>query len=166
MPSKPTAAQRRYAALRSALDDQLAALGEAPHSGPDRPAPVLEACARAVLLARERGREPQRAALKAVVRGSLAELAERFPGHALEVRVPPYGAVQCLEGPRHTRGTPPGVVETDPLTWTALAAGELGWAEAADTHRVSASGVRADLSPLLPLWPPGPPRDPGPGNSR
>ncbi|GLU49153.1 sterol carrier family protein [Nocardiopsis ansamitocini] len=152
MPAKPTSTQRRRAALRTALDDQLKALDEAPYCGPDLPTDVLRACAHAVLRAQDSGAAPERSAVKAVVRATLVELAERVPGHALEVRVPPFGAVQCLSGPRHTRGTPPGVVETDPLTWIALAAGTLDWPEATSAHRVSASGVRADLSALLPLW--------------
>jgi Bacterial SCP ortholog len=65
--------------------------------------------------------------------------------------VPPYVAVQCVEGPRHTRGTPPNVVETDPRTWLRLAAGRLGWNEAMSTHTVRASGPRADLGPWLPV---------------
>ncbi len=81
----------------------------------------------------------------------LEELAERAPGNALEVRVPPYGATQCLPGPRHTRGTPPGVVETDPATWIELATGSLGWEEALAGARVIASGTRADLTRLLPV---------------
>lgn len=81
----------------------------------------------------------------------LEELAELAPGRALEVRVPPYGATQCIAGPRHTRGTPPGVVETDPATWIALATGRLDWAAALDQGQVSASGTRADLERLLPL---------------
>jgi uncharacterized protein (TIGR03083 family) len=90
-------------------------------------------------------------ASRLVVRALLDALAERHPGQALEVRVPPVAAVQCLPGPRHTRGTPPGVVETDPLTWTRLAAGRITWAEALEAGRVSASGTRADLSDVLPL---------------
>ncbi|KUP98008.1 sterol carrier family protein [Thermobifida cellulosilytica] len=168
MASRSTAAQRRHAALRSALDEQLAALGEPPYGGPDLTGPVLEECARAVLRADRSGLEPHRPAVKAVVRATLAELSARHPGQALEVRVPPYGAVQCMAGPRHTRGTPPGVVETDPLTWTALVVGEVTWADSVASHRVSASGVRADLAPVLPLWPRQdgvPPRDSGLGNS-
>ncbi|MDA8369184.1 MAG: sterol carrier family protein [Nocardiopsaceae bacterium] len=152
MPAKPTAAQRRRAALRSALDAQLAALGEPPYGGPDQPSLVLSACAEAVLRAHDTGRAPDRAAVRAAVRGTLAELAERAPGHSLEVRVPPFGAVQVIDGPRHTRGTPPGVVETDPTTWLALALGRQTWESATAAHTVSASGVRADLSSLLPLW--------------
>ena len=83
------------------------------------------------------------------VRALLGVLAERAPGRSVEVRVPPHGVVQCIEGPRHTRGTPPNVVETDPLTWLRLAAGRTTWTAARDV--VSASGERADLSPYLPL---------------
>jgi uncharacterized protein (TIGR03083 family) len=90
-------------------------------------------------------------ASRVVVRALLDALAERHPGQALEVRVPPVAAVQCLPGPRHTRGTPPGVVETDPLTWTRLAAGRTTWAEAVGAGLVSASGTRADLGDVLPL---------------
>jgi uncharacterized protein (TIGR03083 family) len=95
--------------------------------------------------------ELPREASHLVARTLLDALAQRHPGQALEVRVPPVAAVQCLPGPRHTRGTPPGVVETDPLTWTRLAAGRLAWADALVSGRVRASGQRADLSPVLPL---------------
>jgi len=81
----------------------------------------------------------------------LALLVQRAPGGAVEVRVPPYAVVQCVEGTRHTRGTPPAVVETDADTWVALALGELGWAEAEADGRLAASGERSDLSALLPL---------------
>jgi len=89
--------------------------------------------------------------VRVAVRFTLEELAEVAPGHAVEVRVPPDGAVQAVEGPRHTRGTPPNVVETDPQTWLALATGLLTWHDAVAAGRVSASGERADLSALLPL---------------
>jgi hypothetical protein len=79
----------------------------------------------------------------------LADLAHRAPGRSVEVRVPPYGAVQCGAGPRHARGTPPNVVETDPITWILLATGRLTWAQALAAGRVRASGNRADLSPYL-----------------
>jgi Bacterial SCP ortholog len=92
-----------------------------------------------------------RTTVAAAVRWSLEELGERAPGHATEVRVPPFGAVQCVEGPRHTRGTPPNVVETDAATWLALVTGGLAWADAVASGRVRASGSRADLSGLLPL---------------
>ncbi|MGO1739934.1 MAG: sterol carrier family protein [Actinomycetaceae bacterium] len=92
-----------------------------------------------------------RADLMTAVRFTLEELAESSPGGALEVRVPPAGAVQALGGPRHTRGTPPGVVETDPATWLELASGDLDWDAAVADQRVSASGERADLAACLPL---------------
>ncbi|WAC67277.1 sterol carrier family protein [Agrococcus sp. SL85] len=89
------------------------------------------------------------------VRYSLQCLAERAPGKSVEVRVPPFGAVQAVEGPGHTRGTPPNVVETDAATWLALATGAETWAEAVGRGAVRASGVRADVSPWLPLVRPG-----------
>jgi hypothetical protein len=95
------------------------------------------------------GAQPERRTLAAAVRHLLADLAEREPGHSVEVRVPPYGAVQCGEGPRHTRGTPPNVVETDPLTWVLLATGRLAFADAVEAGRVAASGHRGDLTPFL-----------------
>jgi hypothetical protein len=81
----------------------------------------------------------------------LAVLAERAPGNSVEVRVPPYAAAQVVPGVRHTRGTPPAVVETDPETWIALATGALTWADAQSAGRLRASGERADLSAYLPL---------------
>jgi len=94
---------------------------------------------------------PDRETLALAVRWTLQRLAEQAPGHALEVRVPPYGAVQAIEGPRHTRGTPPNVVETDPATWLALATGELAFSAALAAGRLQASGTRTDLSGVLPL---------------
>jgi uncharacterized SCP-like protein len=85
------------------------------------------------------------------VRYLLEVLASDFEGHTVEVRVPPWGAVQAIEGPRHTRGTPPNVIETDASTWIALATGSLPWSEAVAAARASASGQRADLSEVLPL---------------
>ncbi|MCL1801937.1 MAG: sterol carrier family protein [Promicromonosporaceae bacterium] len=85
------------------------------------------------------------------VRYTLQLLAERAPGRAVEVRVPPLGAVQAIAGPSHTRGTPPGIVETDPETWLALATGFLQWDTALDSGRVTASGARAHLAAYLPL---------------
>jgi len=90
-------------------------------------------------------------ALRAVCRTLAGVLAERYPGHAVELRVPPVTAVQCVAGPRHTRGTPPNVVETDPLSWLRLAAGRVRWSELTADGRVRASGDRSDLSGLLPL---------------
>ena len=92
-----------------------------------------------------------RSTVTSAVRFTLEELADVAPGHAVEVRVPPWGAVQCVEGPRHTRGTPPNVVETDPQTWLQLVTGAVSWADAMADGRVSASGERSDISALLPL---------------
>jgi hypothetical protein len=86
-----------------------------------------------------------------LVKHFLAVLSERAPGASVEVRVPPYAAVQAIAGVRHTRGTPPAVVELDAETWIALAVGELTWVAAAAAGRVRASGERADLSGFLPL---------------
>ncbi|MBR8744138.1 sterol carrier family protein [Nocardiopsis sp. MG754419] len=144
MPSALTPSSVRR--LRAALDEQRSAQGEAPFTGSDEEA--VAAAVRSTL----RAESPPRTLVKAAVRCSLAVLADRAPGHSLEVRVPPYGAVQVIEGPRHTRGTPPGVVETDPLTWLRLAVGRAAWVEEVDGHSVRASGVRSDLSEHLPLW--------------
>ncbi|MFE0513312.1 sterol carrier family protein [Streptomyces sp. NPDC058964] len=92
-----------------------------------------------------------RQALAAATRLLADALAVKAPGGSTEVRIPPYAVVQCVEGPRHTRGTPPNVVETDPLTWIRLATGRLGWQDAVGEAKVSASGERADLGGLLPL---------------
>lgn len=81
----------------------------------------------------------------------LAVLASRHPGSSVEVRVPPYAVVQCVGGSRHTRGTPPAVVEADAVTWVRLARGDLDWAAAMAAGRLTASGERSDLSALLPL---------------
>jgi hypothetical protein len=85
------------------------------------------------------------------VRYLLEELAELAPGNSVEVRVPPLGATQCIEGPRHTRGTPPNVVEMSPRIWFDLALGNKTWSEASAEHQVSSSGVRASLEEVLPL---------------
>ncbi|MEV0183779.1 sterol carrier family protein [Streptomyces sp. NPDC050625] len=92
-----------------------------------------------------------RQALAATTRLLADALAVKAPGGSTEVRIPPYAVVQCVEGPRHTRGTPPNVVETDPLTWIRLATGRLPWKDAIEAAEVSASGERADLAALLPL---------------
>ena len=97
--------------------------------------------------------DPPRADRATAVRYLLQLLAEKAPGHTVEVRVPPFGAVQVLEGPRHTRGTPPNVVETDADTWIALATGVEQWTDAAASGRIHASGTRADLTDLLPVRP-------------
>ena len=105
----------------------------------------------AAALARVRGEAPDGADLRLLTKHFLAVLEERAPGHSVEVRVPPYAAVQVIPGVRHTRGTPPAVVETDPETWIALATGALTWPDAELSGRVSASGERADLTSYLPL---------------
>ena len=92
-----------------------------------------------------------RADLRLLTRHFLAVLQERAPGRSVEVRVPPYAAVQVIPGVRHTRGTPPAVVEMDAETWIALATGALSWPQAESSGRVTASGERADLTPFLPL---------------
>ncbi len=98
-----------------------------------------------------RAGEADRSTTIRAVRYLLEELGERAPGHAVEVRVPPAGVVQVVEGPRHTRGTPPNVVETSMEVWMQLATGELGWDDAVASGQVVASGLRADLAELLPL---------------
>jgi len=92
-----------------------------------------------------------RTVLAAAVRYSLEEVTARAPGNSVEVRVPPFGVTQCVEGPRHTRGTPPNVIECDAATWLAMVTGQMGWADAVTAGKVAASGLRADLSALLPL---------------
>ncbi len=89
--------------------------------------------------------------LRLLTKHLLALLVDRAPGGAVEVRVPPYAVAQCVAGTRHSRGTPPAVVETDPTTWVALATGQLDWAAAEQSARLVASGERSDLSPYLPL---------------
>jgi hypothetical protein len=96
---------------------------------------------------------PPRAVVGAAVKTSARWLAQQVPGRSVELRVPPHVAVQCIEGPRHTRGTPPNVIETDAATWLRLANGQLSWADAVAEGTVTASGNRADLSGLLPLRP-------------
>jgi len=85
------------------------------------------------------------------VRFLLQVLSDHAPGNTVEVRVPPFGAVQCIEGPSHTRGTPPNVIELDPETWVGLATGSLQWDAALAAHKISASGARASLVEELPL---------------
>ena len=149
MPARAISAER----LLAAVTEQRAALTEPAWPGPVTAAELNRECVRGALAAVDRGLAPTPGALRAAVTYLLGALAERAPGRAVEVRVPPYAAVQCVAGPRHTRGTPPNVVETDPLTWLALAAGRAGWAAAVAAGQVRASGPRADLSPWLPLWP-------------
>jgi hypothetical protein len=97
--------------------------------------------------------EPPRKVVGAAVKTTARWLAQQVPGRSVELRVPPHVAVQCVEGPRHTRGTPPNVVETDARTWLRLATGATTWAKAVADGAVTASGNRADLSAQLPLRP-------------
>ena len=95
---------------------------------------------------------PPRPTIAAAVRSSLRTLERVAPGHSVEVRVPPYGAVQCVAGPHHTRGTPPNVVETDAVTWLALAVGYVSWTGALDEGRLRTSGHRAgEVARWLPV---------------
>ena len=97
------------------------------------------------------GGSSQRNDVATAVRYLLQLVTDRAPGHTVELRVPPFGAIQCVEGPEHTRGTPPNVVEMDPATWIAIATGQQTWSEAYDLGKISASGVRSDVSYLFPL---------------
>jgi hypothetical protein len=97
--------------------------------------------------------QPPRAVVGAAVKTTARWLAQQVPGRSVELRVPPHVAVQCIEGLRHTRGTPPNVVETDAATWLRLATGRLTWDDAVADGRVNASGSRADLGAHLPLRP-------------
>ncbi|MFI7538675.1 sterol carrier family protein [Streptosporangium sp. NPDC049376] len=145
-PHKPDPAK-----VHAALDAQLVALGEPAYDGGETTAELLRACVAVVLRAYDLGLRPEREAARFAVRHLLDRLATAAPGRTVEVRVPPYAAVQCVEGPRHTRGTPPNVIETDALTWLELATGRLTWERAEEEGRVTASGSRADLSTHLPV---------------
>ena len=107
----------------------------------------------AVRAAQSADQKPARTDLATAVRYLLQLLDEKAPGNSVEVRVPPFGAVQVIQGPRHTRGTPPNVVEMDAATWIAVATGREAWADVATAGRIHASGTRADLSDVLPLRP-------------
>jgi hypothetical protein len=113
-----------------------------------KPAPETEV---APAVVRFRAGQAGPADLRLLVKHHLALLTQQAPGGAVEVRVPPYAAVQAVGGLTHKRGTPPAVVETDPDTWVALALGDLSWADAEAAGRLRASGERSDLSPYLPL---------------
>ncbi|WP_448626593.1 sterol carrier family protein [Geodermatophilus sp. URMC 64] len=97
--------------------------------------------------------QPPRAVVGAAVKTTARWLAQQVPGRSVELRVPPHVAVQLVPGPRHTRGTPPNVVETDAATWLRLATGATTWDDAVAAGEVSASGNRADLAAHLPLTP-------------
>lgn len=96
--------------------------------------------------------KPGRAALAAATRLSVRLLAQDAPGNSVEVRVPPFVAVQCIEGPKHTRGTPPNVVETDAKTWLRLATGQTTFDAEFESGKISASGTRAkEIADWLPV---------------
>jgi hypothetical protein len=137
------------------LDEQRHSLGLPPYSGTEEPAELRRSALETVLAAYDAGAEPSRPVLGGAVRFLLERLVALAPGRSVEVRVPPYAAVQCIAGPHHTRGTPSNVVEMDPPTWIALATGRLAWDDAVKNGGVRASGPRADLSGHLPLTPAG-----------
>ncbi|WP_018503973.1 sterol carrier family protein [Parafrankia discariae] len=151
------------AAFRAAVTAAAADLARVPPDGiADRPVItpggppslgefLLTRVVEAVVHGLDLGVPPARPALKAVVRLFTSTLAQRAPGHAVELRVPPFAAVQIVEGPRHTRGTPPNVVEADPAAFVLVATGRLAWGTALADGRIRASGERADLRFLLPL---------------
>ena len=154
------------AALDDSIDRALRILGEEHAPGlrlPTRFGPMLlsdhlvtrllETVVHGDDLAAALGTElpPDRQALAAATRLLADALAAQAPGGAVELRIPPFAVVQCVAGPRHTRGTPPNVVETSPLVWLRLATGRRTWAEAVDVAELTASGERSDLSPLLPV---------------
>jgi len=114
------------------------------------PKRIVDAVGRAAVTTCREG-TPTRDDTATAVRYLLQLLADQAEGNTVEVRVPPFGAVQAIQGPRHTRGTPPNVIETDAATWIALATGSLSWADAVASGSVSASGQRADLAQQLPL---------------
>ena len=150
MPSQRPSAEHVLAALTA----QLSAAGTAPDGADFAGRGVAElqsACVDAVLAALDAGAAADPGALRVAVRYLLDRLASAAPGRAVEVRVPPYGAVQCIAGPSHSRGTPPNVVEMGPVSWLLLATGRLAWPDAVGRGEVRASGPRADLSASLPV---------------
>jgi len=96
----------------------------------------------------------QESELATAVRFLLEELGTLHPGGSVEVRVPPYGAVQCIAGPAHTRGTPSNVVELGASAWIDLAIGRKSFDELAETAKLSASGNRSDLAGIFPIFVP------------
>lgn len=138
------------AQLLAAADAQSRLLEDAGLPRPEEAEPgprVIDAVARGL----REGVAADTSALRIAVRLLADQLAMRHPGRSVEVRIPPYAAVQCIAGPRHTRGTPPNVVETDPATFVGLACGFVDWDASVASGRVHASGERADLRPFLPL---------------
>ena len=107
----------------------------------------LETC----LVAYAMDRTPDPAVERAAVKATLDLLKAKAPGKSVEVRIPPYAAVQVVEGVKHRRGTPAAVVEADARTWLRVAAGQVSWADATASGALTASGERSDLSSYLPL---------------
>ncbi len=137
----------RLAAALAAQRQVLSAAGLAPPDEPEGAHGVVAL----VALGLQRGVAAAPPALRLAVRTLADQLAAAQPGRSVEVRIPPFAAVQCVAGPRHTRGTPPNVVETDPATFIGLACGFIDWDTAVADGRVRASGERADLRPFLPV---------------
>lgn len=147
MPARRLDPQR----LLAAVNGQRAALAGQQWAGPVTVPALGAACLAAVIAALDAGAVPDREALRGAAIHTLDLLESRAPGRAVEVRIPPHAAIQCVAGPRHTRGTPPNVVEADGVTWVLLATGRMSWDLAVQGGRVRASGPRADLSEYLPL---------------
>ncbi len=147
MPTRRLDPQR----LLAALNEQRAELGRPAWTGSLTAEALADGCVGAVAAALDSDVVPRPEALRAAAMRLLDLLAARVPGRAVEVRIPPYAAIQCVPGPRHTRGTPPNVVETDAATWVRLATGRLAWAAATADGLIRASGPRADLAEYLPL---------------
>jgi hypothetical protein len=119
------------------------------------PKRIADAAGRAAI-AEALAAAPSRDATATAVRYFLQLLADSAEGNTVEIRVPPFGAVQAIQGPRHTRGTPPNVIEMDAATWLGLATGSLAWADAVAAGSIAASGTRADLTDYLPIAVPSP----------
>jgi len=147
MPARRPDPQR----LLAAINAQLSALGSQPWAEPVTVAALGAGCVTAVIAALDAGLGPQPGVLRGAALHTLNLLESQVPGRAVEVRIPPYAAIQCVAGPRHTRGTPPNVVEADAVTWILLTTGRMSWAQAVRDGRLRASGPRADLSEYLPL---------------
>jgi hypothetical protein len=145
-PSRRLEPDQLLAAVRAQEDVLCSADLEVP-AEPDPERRIVAAVAAGL----QAGVGPDRSALRLAVRVLANRLATRHPGRSVEVRVPPFAAVQCIAGPRHTRGTPPNVVETDPATFIGLACGFVAWDAATADGRVRASGERSDLGAYLPL---------------
>ena len=145
----------QYAAVAEGLAERsaqpLPELAKADSIDQDTPDAVLLRLIQAVVHGLDLGIAPDGSALGMVVRELARLFAEQHPGRSVELRIPPYAAVQCLDGPRHTRGTPPNVVEADAVAWVRLCAGREQWDDLVRTGRVTASGERSDLAPFLPL---------------